>query len=103
MPVITIIVVTLIDGFAWFVDKKTFAFAHEFNLISNALLYALAPLCGLIWTIFVDFKIYKDANRIKKLITFSLIPFGINLLASLSSIFYNCYFSVNENNTFERN
>jgi len=101
--VITIIIVTFVDGFSWYIDSKTFVYAYELNKISNALLYALAPLCGLVWTVYVDFKIYKDEKRIKTLIGYALIPFVINLVASLSSIFYNVYFSIDQNNTFERN
>lgn len=101
--VVTIVVVSLIDILAWFVDGKTFIFAYELNKISNALLYALAPLCGLVWTVFVDFEVYKDTKRFKKLIAYASIPFWINLLGSLFSIFFDCYFSVNQNNIFERN
>ncbi|MFA7637240.1 MAG: GGDEF domain-containing protein [Monoglobales bacterium] len=101
--IVTIIVVTLIDGFSWYIDNKTFILAYELNKITNALLYAISPLCGLVWAVFVDFKIYKDEKRLKTLIAYALIPFVINFLASMSSIFHKVYFTVNQNNLFERN
>lgn len=101
--VVTNIIVTLIDAYSWHFDNKTFMFAYELNKLSNALLYALAPLYGLVWAVYVDFKIYKDRKRLKTLIPYALIPFVINVVVSLTSIFYNTYFSVNQNNTFKRN
>lgn len=53
------ILVAFVDGVSWLVDTKSFIGAVELNKISNALIYALSPLCGLLWAMFVHFKLLK--------------------------------------------
>lgn len=99
----TNILVAFVDGVSWFVDTKSFIGAVELNKISNALIYALSPLFGLLWAMFVHFKIFKDEKKLKSFAIYAAIPFGINLVVSFLSIFVNIYFSIGEGNTFQRN
>lgn len=97
------IIVAFVDGIAWFVDQKTFVGAVELNKISNALLYALSPLCGLLWAMFVHFKIYKDEKKLKSFAILTSIPFWMNFIVSFLSIFLGIYFFIGPGNTFQRN
>jgi diguanylate cyclase (GGDEF)-like protein len=91
-----------LDIFMWLLDGRPGLFMRNLNLLITAAYYILNPLISLLWLLFIDFFIYKSESHSKKILIPLLIPFGINMLLSILSIFNNLYFYIDGANVYHR-
>jgi len=71
--------------------------------ISAIVLYnILNPIICMIWYYYVDYYVYGSKGRIAKVWFSILLPVFINAVLSVASIFFNIYFTFDENNIYHR-
>lgn len=64
--------------------------------------FALNPLPGYFWTIYVYDYVFHDARRMKRLIVIGLIPMVVNVLIAFASIWGGYFFVIGEGNSYHR-
>ena len=100
--VLTNIILLIVDFFCWYFDTLPGTFNFWGNRVSNYLLYTLAPIAPLIWILYTNLQVYQDANRLKKVSLFLLIPFLINLILTTISLKTGWYYWIDEFNVYHR-
>ena len=68
----------------------------------NVILYIISILIGYLWIIYVDFQLFQNENRIKKMRTPFIIIFIINAAMSISSIYTGWFFTIDKFNIYHR-
>jgi diguanylate cyclase (GGDEF)-like protein len=93
---------SIVEIFSFWIDGKPGALCYWLNLFSNTLLY-LSNLAGcFIWLLYVDLKLYRDRQRLKKMLPrYAIIP-AICVLALIVNFFVPFLLYVDENNVYHR-
>ena len=72
------------------------------NQVSNFMLFLLNPISASIWCLYVNFQVFHDLKKIKKLILFLLVPIAINAGIVIISQFTGWYYYIDANNIYHR-
>ena len=90
------------EAIAWIFDGQPGQVARIIATATNSLLLSCNIIPLMMWTLYVDFQIYNDTNRVKV----SLIPFFvfviINVLFALTAPINKLYFYMDANNFYHR-
>jgi len=97
-----VISVLLIDMISVLFDGMTFPYAHLLLNLTSFLLYTLGVVIALTWVLFVRHHIFKNKYLVKKHLWLLVTPVIINTLISFFSMFSNIFFTINDNNMYER-
>lgn len=98
----TNIILLVLDLFGWAVNGMPGYAAFMGNIMSNLLLYLIAPVAAILWILYVDFQVHHDGDRIKKINYLLLIIFLINAAMSVISLHTGWYFSIDAQNLYHR-
>jgi len=90
------------DTLTWVFNMRSGVAARYINIISNTIYFMLNPVPCMIWTLYVDFNIYANERRIKRIsIPFS-IPVLLNAVLAVLSPFKDLLFYVDSSNSVHR-
>jgi len=68
----------------------------------NAILFIANIVFAFFWTIYVDYKLFTDINRIKRIYPFVAIPAVIIIIGCLINLVTPVFFVVDSNNIYQR-
>ncbi len=94
--------ILVLDTAMWFVDGMTGLYLIGINRVVSGIYYALNPVACLAWSCYADYLIYRNTDRLKKVIYPLAIPAALNVVLSICSIFTGWMFSVDANNVYHR-
>lgn len=92
----------LLDTLQWLLNGMP---GMSFRLASVfiAVLYsALTPIPCFLWSLYVDYQIYQNKERIKRMLLPMITPLFINIIISLLSVLYGFSFKIDLNNIYHR-
>jgi len=95
-------IMIIIDLFGWVFNGIHGQFYVVLNTSFNILLYILAPAAPLIWALYANYQINKDEGRLKKAARVLIVFFIANALVAMTSPLTGWFFSVSENNIYQR-
>lgn len=87
---------------SFLVDGATFPGAMMLNRILNSLLFAANISFAFIWTVYVDFKVYGDQERLRRRYVWIGLPAAAIVLMSLLNLFSNVFFTISAENVYSR-
>ncbi len=96
------IVLCAIEASTFLVDGKTFYGARALNIILNCLLFSINIVFVFLWTLYIDYKLFKDIERIKKRWWIIALPSFVVLAAVIVTPFYPIIFNVTADNVYQR-
>ena len=100
--VFLVMAANIIEPLTFFLEEKPGAISHYANLLGSTYLYAANIASGFLWTMYVDLKLYRDKNRLKKkLPIYGALP-AICAVMLIVNLFCPFIITVDENNRFQR-
>ncbi len=97
----------IIDIIRMYVNGISTPVMRTTNIIFTTLMISFTPLVPMLWSVYVDFKIFMDVDRFKKHTFFLSIPIVINILLVLMSflggISGKTVFTIDSQNVYHRN
>lgn len=84
------------------IDGKMFAGAVFLNRLLNAIIFTADSIFSFLWTVYVDYKLFGQTERLKKIYPFVAIPAAIVCLLAISNIFIDVFFTVSADNVYAR-
>lgn len=87
---------------SFLVDGATFPGAMMLNRILNSLLFAANISFAFIWTVYVDFKVYGDQQRLRRRYVWIGLPAAAIVLMSLLNLFSDVFFTISAENVYSR-
>lgn len=102
--IMCVLVVNLafLETLGFCLDGKIYPFSHLIFLILNSFIFCLTSIFSFIWTCYVDYKLFEDIKRIKRIYPFIAIPLVILCVMSISNIFTDVFFTVTNENIYIR-
>ena len=100
--VILNIVQCVIETVVFFMDGKMVYGYHALLIALNAILFIANIVFAFFWTIYVDYKLFTDINRIKRIYPFVAIPAVIIIIGCLINLVTPVFFVVDSNNIYQR-
>lgn len=100
--VFAVIMILIFDSGMWFFDGKQFPGATMMNYLVTIIYLVLNPSACLLWLLYGDFKINNNTERLKKKLPYYCIPFIINALLVLISIYMGWLFTIDSMNIYHR-
>lgn len=79
-----------------------FPYSNLIENISIFIYYLLHPAMGFMFALYVDFELYPDNERFKKVLPFYTIPEIISLFMCIGSIWNGWYYVIDERNCYQR-
>jgi len=98
----TVALILILDTTMWLLNGVPGALAREASIAVTVLYYILNPTICMLWYFYVDFYIYRNEKRLKKISLPMAIPTLINLILSVGSIFNKALFYIDSNNIYHR-
>ncbi|WP_411678330.1 GGDEF domain-containing protein [Caproicibacter sp.] len=95
-------VLLVLDTLQWILIGKPGAVLRILSLLTATVYCAMTPFPCFFWSLYADYQIYKDEDRIKKRFVPMAIPLILNLLLTLLSVFYGFLFVIDQNNIYHR-
>lgn len=96
----------LVDVVKIYANGNTGLFMYELNLVSSTMMLLLTPLVPMLWSIYIDYKIFSDKDRIHKHFAFLLVPVIVNsffiLLSFIDGTNGKFLFFIDSNNLYNR-
>lgn len=97
----------VIDAIRMYVNGIDTPAMRTLNIIFTTLMISFTPVVPMLWSVYVDFKIFMDVNRFKRHTRFLSIPIAINillvLLSFLGGISGKTVFTIDSQNVYHRN
>ncbi len=92
----------LTDSFMWILNGLDHPLFRWLNHIDTTFYYILNPVICMVWSLYVDFHIFRNEKRFKRLFVLLLIPVMVNTVLSVLSNFYNILFYIDIDNHYYR-
>ncbi len=93
---------SIVEVWAFWIDGRPGTLNHYANLLGCTFLYVANIVGCFIWTLYVDVKLYRDKQRLKKqLPLYGIVP-SIAMIALIVNLFTGFLFYVDENNVYHR-
>jgi len=96
------IALCFIEMLSFLIDGQLFPGARVLAIILNSFLYTINITFVYLWTLYVDFKLYGDMDRIRKRNPFTAIPALIVLVLIIVNLFTPTLFSISDANVYTR-
>ncbi len=96
------VLILIFDTAMWVLDGRSGPFVREIYLLVVVVYYTLNPVICLIWSLYADYQIFRDEQRLKKRILPMMIPAIINGVLSFMSLFGNVMFYLDADNVYHR-
>lgn len=94
--------ILIADSGMWLLDGRPGQAARIADYFVTVIYYILNPLLPLLWYYFTDFHVFRSDEHLKKRLFPMLIPFGVNFVFTIMSIFGNVLFYFDERNVYHR-
>lgn len=95
-------VILVTDTLMWVLDGLAGQLKHMVNVIATVIYYALNPAICVIWYFYVDFQLYKNVQRLKRLLLPLSLPAVLNLALAIVSPFNGALFYFDATNVYHR-
>lgn len=95
-------VTLLLEGAAWYIDKKPYWGFRSLNIAVNTLYYISEALPAYFWVVYVNYNLFGRTVTAKRLNVLLTAPVTINTVLSLLNIFNGWYFRVSADNVYYR-
>ena len=96
----------IIDIIRMYVNNKSGSFMYGTNLVFTSIMYGFTPVLSMLWTIYVDYRMFMDKERIKRRFKYTIILSALNIIVIIISILGgirgNAIFHIDENNLYSR-
>lgn len=95
----------VIDIMRMYINGKENTYMFEFNFITNFIMFALTPLVAMLWSIYIDYKVFMDRRKIKRVFKYMSIFFILNLIIlilGILGILKGKAFYIDSNNVYHR-
>ena len=83
-------------------DGRPGTFYSIFNAFGNGFIFLLNPVIPSLWLLYVNFQIFQDERRTRKLIYPLIILNGLNLFFVVMTQFFGWYYYIDEGNIYHR-
>ncbi len=100
--IITAALILVLDSGMWIVDGMPGAAAKAANILITSVYYILNPMIPMIWYFYVDYHIFRSGRRLARLLPPMLLPFAVNFVLTVMSVFGNVLFYIDGNNVYNR-
>ena len=97
-----IALILVADTFTWILDGGKTPLLRNMLILTTVIYYILNPIVCMTWFLYIDFLIYRNEGRLKKLILPLLIPVIILAALSILSVFNQSMFYLDSNNVYHR-
>ncbi len=87
---------------AFFIDGKMLYGYRTLSIVINCIVFINSNLFAYFWTIYVDYKLFTDMKRIKRLYPFVAIPAMLTIIGCLINLITPVFFTVDESNIYHR-
>lgn len=102
MLIVILSFLLVFDGVSRVVDGLPGPAAYAVNWVSNLLLFYGVPLVPGLWTLYADYQVHHDEQKLKRYRTPLWIVFVINGLFTSVSLFNGWFFTVGDDNIYRR-
>jgi diguanylate cyclase (GGDEF)-like protein len=92
----------ILDTMLWLLDGKPGMPTRYTILLLTTVYLVLNPLPCVLWTIYVNYQVYRDEERIGKLLIPLLIPVFVTTVVTVSSWSKGYVFFIDQNNVYHR-
>ena len=90
------------ETLSFYIDGRMVQGMREINYLLNSLLYVNCVLFAYEWTLYVDFKIFNDYDRLKRIYPYVAIPGILVAIGVIINFFYPVFFIIDASNTYIR-
>ena len=101
MALLTMLLCAFETATFW-LDGMASAPARLLSLVLNVLLYVCNALFAFLWTVYVDYKLFEQPERISRYYPFIAIPAVIICVMALLNFFLPVFFSISPDNVYSR-
>ena len=92
----------LIESAVFFVDGKMAYGYRTFSIVLNDILFINTIIFACLWAIYVDYKLFADIKRIKRIYPFVAIPAMLIIIGCLINLVTPVFFMVDKYNIYQR-
>lgn len=92
----------VIEPLTFLLIGKMFPGSREMTAVLNSMLFINNTVFAFLWTVYVDLKLFSDANRTKRISRYTVIPALIAIAGAVANIFTPVYFRITDANIYER-
>ena len=92
----------ILDSILWILDKAPGLTTRDIAVTATAIYFVNSTIPFFVWSLYVDYQVYMNARKTKKLILPMAIPAAINAVLAVLSCFTGYYFSYDTNNAYHR-
>ena len=92
----------LIESAVFFVDGKMAYGYRTFSIVLNDILFINTIIFACLWAIYVDYKLFADIKRIKRIYLFVAIPAMLIIIGCLINLVTPVFFLVDKYNIYQR-
>jgi len=91
------------ETIAFLVDGKSFAGSRQINYVSNSLCFIGTVSMGMLWSLYVELRIYQNYRRIFRKTVIMMLPWAIEVIMVLSNLFgTGIMFKISGENVYHR-
>ncbi|MDO5561023.1 MAG: GGDEF domain-containing protein [Oscillospiraceae bacterium] len=90
------------DLLLWIINGAEFRFSHFLNNTFTCIYYIMHPVICFTWLIYCEYKIYSDAEKIKKKLPVYFLPIIITVILTFISCRKPFLFWIDDNNFYHR-
>lgn len=92
----------IIESATFFMDGKIGYGYHVLLIVLNVILFINNLIFAYFWTVYVDYKLFADIDRIKRIYPFVAIPAVLTIIGCLINLATPVFFVVDKNNIYQR-
>ncbi len=100
--VIANILQCLIESAGFFLDGKTGSGYYTLAVVLDTILFINSSIFAYSWTIYADYKLFADMERIKRIYPFVAIPAVLIIIGCLINLVTPVFFVVDKYNVYQR-
>ncbi len=92
----------LVETLSFVVDKQQFAGARLLALLLNSYLFGANIFFAFIWTVYVDYRLFRSVRRLRKYYPFIGIPALLIAFGAFLNLFFPVFFEISPENVYSR-
>ena len=100
--VVMTLLLCLIETAAFCLEGRTFSGARTLSLLLNSALFFVDVSFAYLWTIYMDYRLFEDRHRLRRVWLPMGLPAAAVALMSLSNLFVPVFFTVSPDNVYAR-
>ena len=91
------------ETIAFLVDGKSFAGCRQINYVSNSLCFIGTVSMGMLWSLYVELRIYQNYRRIFRKTVIMMLPWAVEVIMVLANLFgTGIMFKISGENVYHR-